>query len=85
MDESDIPVSNGGHQYSLKDVGSAEGLGNESSSVCSKLHQFVDEQLHCMDSAPRAFIAYAALWQEDMIHTSGTQLWVVQANGNAGT
>ena len=39
-----IPVSDGGHFDSLEYIGAAKCLGDESSSIASKLHDLIDEQ-----------------------------------------
>src|ERR1035438_10422984 len=80
-----IPVSDGGHFDSLEYIGAAKCLGDESSSIASKLHDLIDDQLHCMASASRTSVARAASWQQNMIHAARKQIRVVHANGNAGT
>jgi hypothetical protein len=79
-----IPLPDGGHFETAKNIASAKRFGNESSSISSELHQFVDEQLHRMDSAARTFVAHAALWQEDMIHAAAAQHRVVHAHRDTG-
>jgi hypothetical protein len=66
-------------------VTSAESLGNESSSISTEFHDFVDQQLHRMDSASRTLVAFKAPWQQNMVHSTNTEHWVEHANGNTGT
>ncbi len=81
--EPRILVANEEHLYATQHVGPAKGFGKESFSVSSELHELIDEQLHCMDSAPRTYVTHSALGQKDMIHGAGTQRRVVETYGNA--
>jgi hypothetical protein len=77
-----ILVSYREHLDSWDYVASAKGFGNESPSISTEFHDFVDQQLHRMNSASRTLVAFEASRQQNMIHATNTEHWVVHANGN---